>query len=140
MLSAPSISAAVTSLRQLVLFLAIAFALTAVVAGALRMLVLWIWDSARLRHRRDSSCKDYIGALCTSLSSPHHAYLAANLISRDAGKVTDTIVIDNQLLTLLNSLVLLPLIAIAAILSYSMRGWLDWRPWVSAADIWSSPG
>jgi ATP-binding cassette, subfamily B, bacterial PglK len=104
--------AGVTSFSQLVLILASAFALAAVVAGALRMLVLWITIRLAYATGADFSCEVYR----RTLYQPYQVHIMRNsseLISGITGKVTDTIVIVNQLLTLFNCLVLLPLIAIA---------------------------
>jgi ABC-type multidrug transport system fused ATPase/permease subunit len=102
----------VSSLKQLLIVLALSFAFSALAAGALRMLVLWVMIRIAYVTGSDFSCEVYR----RTLYQPYQIHIMRNsseLISGITGKVTDTIVIVNQLMTLLNSLVLLPLIAIA---------------------------
>ena len=116
----------VTSLKQLVLLLAVAFALTAMVAGALRMLVLWLGIRIAYATGADFSSEVYR----RTLYQPYQIHIMRNsseLISGITGKVTDTIIIVNQFMTLLNSLVLLPLITIALfVIDARVAGWRRW--------------
>jgi ATP-binding cassette, subfamily B, bacterial PglK len=101
-----------TSFSQLVLLLAIVFALAAIMAAALRMLVLWVTNRVAFATGADFSSEVYR----RTLYQPYQVHIMRNsneLISGITGKVSDTIVIVNQLLTLLSSLVLLSFITIA---------------------------
>ena len=102
----------IVSLDQLVLFLAIAFSCAALLAAALRMLVLWICNRVAYATGADFSSEVYR----RSLYQPYQIHIMRNsseLISGITGKVTDTITVLNMLLTLLTSTVLLIFITIA---------------------------
>jgi ABC-type multidrug transport system fused ATPase/permease subunit len=96
----------VTASEQLVLLLAVVFALAAFVAGALRMLLLWVSNRVAFSTGSDFSSEVYR----RTLYQPYQIQIMRNsseLISGITGKVADTISILNQLLTLLSSGVLL---------------------------------
>jgi ABC-type multidrug transport system fused ATPase/permease subunit len=102
----------ITSFGQLLLLLAIAFALAAVVAGALRMLVLWVTNRVAYATGADFSSQVYR----RTLYQPYQVHIMRNsseLISGITGKVSDTIIAINQLLTLLSASVLLTFILTA---------------------------
>jgi ATP-binding cassette, subfamily B, bacterial PglK len=136
----------VTSSRELVLFLAIAFALTAVVAGALRMLVLWTAIRTAFATGADFSCEVYR----RTLYQPYQTHIMRNsseLISGITGKVADTIIIVNQLMTLLNCLVLLPLITlalfvidarVAGLATLGFGGGYALITWMTRRRLWSN--
>jgi ABC-type multidrug transport system fused ATPase/permease subunit len=95
-----------TSSGQLVAFLALAFAVAAVVAGALRMLLLWASTRVAFATGSDFSSEVYR----RTLYQPYHVQISRNsseLISGVTGKLADTVNVLNQLLTLLSSSVLL---------------------------------
>ncbi len=96
----------VTSSGQLVLLLAGGFAVTAIVAGALRMLLLWVSTRVAYATGADFSSDVYR----RTLYQPYQMQIMRNsseLISGITGKLGDTVNILNQLLTLLSSSVLL---------------------------------
>jgi ABC-type multidrug transport system fused ATPase/permease subunit len=96
----------IASLTQLVLLLAAGFALAALVAGASRMLVLWVSTRVAYAAGADFSCDVYR----RTLYQPYEIHINRNsseLISGITGKVAETIWVLNSLLTLLNACVLL---------------------------------
>jgi ABC-type multidrug transport system fused ATPase/permease subunit len=96
----------IASFSQLVLLLAIAFALAAIIAGALRMLVLWVTNRVAYATGADFSSEVYR----RTLYQPYQVHITRNsseLISGITGKVSDTIIAINQVLTLLSAFVLL---------------------------------
>jgi ATP-binding cassette, subfamily B, bacterial PglK len=96
----------IASLAQLVLVLAAGFALAALVAGASRMLVLWVSTRVAYAAGADFSCDVYR----RTLYQPYEIHINRNsseLISGITGKVAETIYALNSLLTLLNACVLL---------------------------------
>jgi ABC-type multidrug transport system fused ATPase/permease subunit len=98
--------AGATSSAQLVLLLAVAFAVAAVVAGALRLLLLWVSTRVAYATGADFSSEVYR----RTLYQPYHVQITRNsseLISGITGKLADTVNILNQVLTLLSSSVLL---------------------------------
>ena len=98
--------AGATSSQQLVFLLAVAFAVAAVVAGALRLLLLWVSTRVAFATGSDFSSEVYR----RTLYQPYHIQITRNsseLISGITGKLADTVNILNQLLTLLSSSVLL---------------------------------
>jgi ATP-binding cassette, subfamily B, bacterial PglK len=100
------------SFSQLVLLLAIAFALAAVMAGILRMLVLWVTIRVAYATGSDFSSEVYR----RTLYQPYQVHILRNsseLISGITGKLSDTIIVINQLMTLFSSFVLLAFIMTA---------------------------
>jgi ATP-binding cassette subfamily B protein len=96
----------VTTPSQLVLLLAVAFAVAALVAGALRLLLLWTCTRVAFSTGADFSSEAYR----RTLYQPYQVHVMRNsseLISGVTGKVAETIQVLNFLLTLLNSLILL---------------------------------
>lgn len=96
----------VTTTNGLVLLLAAAFAVAAVVAGALRMLLLWTGTRVSFATGADFSSEAYR----RTLYQPYQVQVMRNsseLISGITGKVADALQVLNQLLTLLNSSILL---------------------------------
>ena len=95
-----------TSADQLVLPFAIAFAVTALVAGAFRMLVLWISTRVAFAIGADLSSNVYR----RTLYQPYRVHVASNssdVISSITGKVAETVNTLTWLLLLLSSCVLL---------------------------------
>ena len=95
-----------TSASQLVSFLALAFAVAAIIAGALRMLLLWV--STRVAYATGSDFSSDVYR--RTLYQPYHVQITRNsseLISSVTGKLADTVNVLSQLLTLLSSSVLL---------------------------------
>jgi ATP-binding cassette, subfamily B, bacterial PglK len=95
----------ITSVTQLVLFLAAGFALMALVAGASRMLVLWVSTRVAYAAGADFSCDVYR----RTLYQPYEVHLMRNsseLISGITGKVAETVNVVALLLMLLNACVL----------------------------------
>jgi ATP-binding cassette subfamily B protein len=102
----------VTTPSQLVLLLAVAFALAALVAGALRMLLLWTCTRVAFSTGADFSSEAYR----RTLYQPYQVHVMRNsseLISGVTSKVAETIQVLNFLLTLLNSFILLIFITTA---------------------------
>jgi ABC-type multidrug transport system fused ATPase/permease subunit len=102
----------ITSLTQLVLFLAAGFALAALVAGASRLLVLWVSMRVAYAAGADLSCDVYR----RTLYQPYEIHIMHNsseLISGITGKVAETVIVLTQILTLLNAFVVLMFITIA---------------------------
>lgn len=96
----------VASSGQLVLLLAAAFATAAIVAGMLRMLLLWVSTRVAYATGADFSSDVYR----RTLYQPYQVQIMRNssdLISGVTGKLADTVNILNQLLTLVSSSVLL---------------------------------
>jgi ABC-type multidrug transport system fused ATPase/permease subunit len=96
----------VTSPGQLVLVFAVGFGLAAIVAGALRMLLLWV--STRLASATGSDFSSDVYR--RTLYQPYQIQIMRNsseLISAITGKLADTVNILNQILLLLSSSVLL---------------------------------
>ena len=95
-----------TSASQLVSWcLAVAFAAAAIVAGALRMLLLWVSTRVAYATGADFSSEVYR----RTLYQPYHVQITRNsseVISGITGKVADTVTVLNQLLILLSSSVL----------------------------------
>lgn len=96
----------IRSADQLVLPFAIAFAVTALVAGAFRMLVLWISTRIAFATAADLSSSVYR----RTLYQPYRVHVASNssdVISGITGKVAETVNTLTWLLLLLGSCVLL---------------------------------
>jgi ABC-type multidrug transport system fused ATPase/permease subunit len=100
------------SLAQLVLILAGVFALAALMAGASRMLVLWVSMRVAYAAGADFSCDVYRRTLYQGYEI-HIMRNSSELISGITGKVADTVNVLSLLLTLLNACVLLVFITIA---------------------------
>jgi ATP-binding cassette, subfamily B, bacterial PglK len=101
----------IISADDLVLPFAIAFAVTAVVAGAFRMLVLWISTRVAFAIGADLSSSVYR----RTLYQPYRVHVASNssdVISSITGKVAETVNTLTWLLLLLSSCVLLIFIGI----------------------------
>jgi len=97
--------AGATSPRQLVLLLAAGFATAAIVAGALRMLLLWVSTRVAYATGADFGSEVYR----RTMYQPYQMQITRNsseLISGITGKLADTVTILNQLLTLFSSSVL----------------------------------
>jgi ATP-binding cassette subfamily B protein len=104
--------AGATSPRQLVLLLAAGFATAAIVAGALRMLLLWVSTRVAYATGADFGSEVYR----RTMYQPYQMQITRNsseLISGITGKLADTVTILNQLLTLFSSSVLLVFIMTA---------------------------
>jgi ATP-binding cassette subfamily B protein len=102
----------ITTTDRLVLVLASAFALTAIVAGALRMTSLWVSTRVAYATGADFSAEVYR----RTLYQTYQVQIGRNsseLISGITGKVSETVNILNQLLLLLSSSVLLVFIMCA---------------------------
>jgi len=100
------IDVGMTSSRQLILLLAAGFASAAIIAGALRMLLLWVSTRVAQATGADFGSEVYR----RTLYLPYQAQIMRNssdLVSSVTGKLGDTINILNQLLILLSSSVLL---------------------------------
>ncbi|MGO9514289.1 MAG: ABC transporter ATP-binding protein [Steroidobacteraceae bacterium] len=118
----------ITSADQLVLPFAIAFAVTALVAGAFRMLVLWVSTRIAFATGADFSNSVYR----RTLYQPYRVHVASNssdVISGITGKVAETVNTLTFLLLLLSSCVLLvfitltlfaidPAVALAALVGF----------------------
>lgn len=103
----------ITSADQLVLPLTIAFVSAAVVAGAVRMLVLWVTTRLAFASSADLSIEVYR----RTLYQPYPVHVSRNsseVISSITNKIGDAVNVLYQLLTLVSSLVLL--VAITATL------------------------
>ena len=104
----------ITSADQLILPLTLAFVTAALVAGAVRILLLW--TSTRLAYAAGSDfCVD---AYRRTLYQPYDIHVARNsseIISGITNKVADTVSILNQLLTFISSLFLLVAITVTLI-------------------------
>lgn len=104
---------------QLILSLAIAFAVIAFLAGVVRILLLWVSTKIAFAIGTDLSCEVYRRALC----QPYEVHVAKNsseVISDITNKVGAAVSALYQLLSLLSSTVLLVFIACALIA-------IDWR-------------
>ncbi|MHB8475485.1 MAG: ABC transporter ATP-binding protein [Steroidobacteraceae bacterium] len=104
----------ITSANQLILPFAVAFALAAVLAGSFRMLVLWISTRLAYATGADFSSEAYR----RTLYQPYRVHVASNssdVISGITGKIADTVIVLNLLLTLMSSAVLLLFIALTLI-------------------------
>ena len=102
----------ITSADQLILPFAFAFALTAIVAGAFRMLVLWISTRIAFATGADLSSDVYR----RTLYQPYRVHVASNssdVISGITGKVAETVNTLTMLLLMLSSCVVLVFIALA---------------------------
>ena len=102
----------VTTNSQLVLLLAVAFGVAAVVAGTLRLLLLWSCTRAALATGADFSSEAYR----RTLYQPYQVHVMRNssdFISGIVGKVSDTIQVLSLLLTVINSAILLIFITTA---------------------------
>jgi ABC-type multidrug transport system fused ATPase/permease subunit len=131
----------ITSADQLVLPLTIAFASAALIAGAIRMLLLWVSTRLAFASGADLSIEVY----CRTLYQPYRVHVARNsseVISGITNKVSSTVSVLYQLLTLTSSTVLIIAImltltsihpGVAAVsfiglgLSYGMITWLSRR-------------
>lgn len=103
----------ITSADQLVLPLTVAFVSAAVVAGAVRMLVLWVTTRLAFASSADLSIEVYR----RTLYQPYPVHVSRNsseVISSITNKIGDAVNVLYQLLTLVSSLVLL--VAITATL------------------------
>ena len=127
----------VTSAEQLVLPLAVLFAVAALVAGAIRMLLLWANNRLAFAAGADFSIDIYR----RTLYQPYHTHLSRNssvVISSIIYKVADAIGVLLAMLTILSSAVLLlaitstllvidPIVAMmAAIGFFSIYGLITW--------------
>ena len=128
----------ITSADQLVLPLTIAFCLTAVIAGATHILVIWLSTRLTFASGADLSIEVYR----RTLYQPYHVHVARNsseMISGITGKVGHTILgVMLPLLTLISSSVLLvaimfaliainPVVAIVATAGFgAMYGLITW--------------
>jgi len=104
----------ITSADQLVLPFAVTFALAAVFAGSFRILMLWI--STRLAYATGADFSSEVYR--RTLYQPYQVHVSSNssdVISGITGKVADTVMVLNLLLTLLSSCVLLVFIAITLV-------------------------
>jgi ATP-binding cassette subfamily B protein len=104
----------ITSADQLVLPLTIAFSAAALIAGAIRMLLLWVSTRLAFASGADLSIEVY----CRTLYQPYRVYLARNsseVISGITNKVSSAVNVLYQLLTLTNSIVLMMAIILALI-------------------------
>jgi len=96
----------ITSLKQLVLLMAVGFAVAAMVAGASRMLVLWVSTRVAYGAGADFGSELYR----RTLYQPYHVHIMRNsseLISAVTGKVEETVHVLGLMLTLLNACMLL---------------------------------
>ena len=127
----------ITSAEQLVLPLAVLFAVSALVAGAIRMLLLWANNRLAFAAGADFSIDIYR----RTLYQPYHTHLSRNssvIISSIIYKVADAIGVLLAMLTILSSSVLLlaitftllaidPMVAtMAAIGFFSIYGLITW--------------
>jgi ABC-type multidrug transport system fused ATPase/permease subunit len=104
----------ITSADKLVLPLTIAFAAAALVAGSIRMLLLWV--SIRLAHASGADLS--IEVYRRTLYQPYQVHVALNsseVISSITTKVSGTVNALNYLLVLISSIVLLVAIVLALI-------------------------
>jgi len=104
----------ITSAGNLVLPLTIAFAAAALVAGAIRILLLWI--SIRLAHASGADLSSEVYR--RTLYQPYQVHLARNsseVISSITSKVSGAVNVLNYLLVLISSVVLLVAIVFALI-------------------------
>ena len=104
----------VTSADQLVLPLTIAFAAAAMLAGAIRMLLLWVSTRLAFASGADLSIEVYR----RTLYQPYRVYVARNsseVISGITNKVSSAVSVLYQLLTLTSSAVLMMAIILALI-------------------------
>jgi ABC-type multidrug transport system fused ATPase/permease subunit len=131
----------VTSPGELILPFAVAFAGAAVVAGALRVMVLWV--STRVAYSAGTDLS--IDVFRRTLYQPYQSHLTRNsseVISGITGKISDTIYALNLMLMLLSSCILLvfitgALLAIAPIIAslatvgfgsaYALIAWITRR-------------
>lgn len=96
----------ITSLTQMVMVLTVGFALAAVVAGAARVLVLWVSNRVAYAAGADLSCDVYR----RTLYQPYEIHImrsSSELISGITGKVGETVEVLSAMLTLLNACILL---------------------------------
>lgn len=104
----------ITSVGNLVLPLTIAFAAAALVAGAIRMLLLWV--SIRLAHASGADLS--IEVYRRTLYQPYQVHVARNsseVISSITSKVSGAVNVLNYLLVLISSVILLVAIVFALI-------------------------
>jgi ABC-type multidrug transport system fused ATPase/permease subunit len=104
----------ITSADQLVLPLTIMFVATALVAGAIRMLLLWVSTRLAFASGADLSIEVYR----RTLYQPYHVHVARNsseVISGITNKVSSTVNVLYQLMALISSTVLMMAIMLALI-------------------------
>jgi ABC-type multidrug transport system fused ATPase/permease subunit len=105
----------IDSADHLVLPLAVGFGFAAIIAGAFRMLVLWISTRVAFATGADFSSDVYR----RTLYQPYQVHVVRNsseVISGITGKVNDTVNVLNTMLTLTSSCVLLVFITLALII------------------------
>ena len=101
----------VTTSKQLVLLLSLTFAAAAIIAGALRMLLLWTCTRVAFSTGTDFSSEAYR----RTLYQPYQVHIMRNsgeLISSVTGKVAESVQALGLLLVLFNSCILLTFITI----------------------------
>jgi ABC-type multidrug transport system fused ATPase/permease subunit len=101
-----------TSANQLVLPLTVIFASAALVAGAVRLILLWVSTRFAFATGADLSIEVYR----RTLYQPYRVHVALNsseVISGITHKVAETVMVLNQMLTLISSIVLLLAITLA---------------------------
>ncbi len=131
----------ITTPERLLLPLTIVFAAAALIAGAIRVLLLWVSNRLAFATGADFSIDVYR----RTLYQPYMVHVTRNsseVISGITSKVNDTVAVLNQMLTLITSLVLLvaitlalfainPLVASLAVAgfgaSYGLISWMSRR-------------